>query len=427
MSVGTYPEMSLTAYGGQSSTGRYMQVMVGLSLALHVMALLLIAGLRLPSKMEHPLAAYQVSLVTLPTPPSEEPKPISQPINPEPPKTLEPPKTPEPPKTLEPPVARSTRQVAKEAPSLPPQPVRLAPTPHVRTLEPILTKPTPAAPTPKIRQETTPAPPVPVPAPVPPGPIMRQSEAKPVSAPVPPPPRPALTRDVLRGMAQPDVPKLGQMNQIPAGTPKETRSQTQTDVQKILNNLTVPESMPIVSQPITPQPIAPQPIAPQPVAPQPMRSTPPRSSMSEEVNRQLQKLEQAPPPPKVEPVKTPVTAEPQVASKPPAARMPITTLQATGVAAGNPYIALVQRKISEHWSAPQVGAINDQFQVIVKFRLDKTGQVSGVVVERPSGNEYYDLAALRAIRTAILPSFPPDMTQAYFDAHFSFAVGEPVS
>ena len=65
--------------------------------------------------------------------------------------------------------------------------------------------------------------------------------------------------------------------------------------------------------------------------------------------------------------------------------------------------------------------------VLVKFRLDKTGQVSGLVVERTSGNEYYDLAALRAVRTAILPTFPPEIRNPYFDAHFSFAVGEPVS
>ena len=142
MSVGTYPQMSLTVYGGQSSTGRYLKVMIGLSLALHLIALLLIAGLRLPSKMERPLAAYQVSLVTMPTPPSVEPKPVSQPAN------VEPPKTPEPP------VPRPTQQMVKELP--PPQPMRLAPTPHVRTLEPIPAKPIPTPPAPKVRQEATP-------------------------------------------------------------------------------------------------------------------------------------------------------------------------------------------------------------------------------------------------------------------------------
>ncbi len=384
--------MPLTAYGGDFSTGRYMKIMIGLSLVLHLALLLLIAGLRWPSKMERPLAAYQVSLVTTPTP-SVDTKPVSRHVE------------PEPPKATQPHVAPSTQQIVKQTAPPPPQPVRLAPTPHVRAPEPIRAKPIPVAPAPKVRQEAPP------PAPVPP-PVVRQIEAKPVPVPVPPPPRTVLNRNVLRGIAlPPDVPRLGQVNPIPAGTPKETRSQTQTDVQKMLNNLSVPESTATPTEHTTPQPA---------------RITPSRASMSEEVNRQLQKLEQMPP--KVESSKAATMPESQVASKPPAARTPVTTLQASGVAAGNPYIALVQRLISEHWSAPQVGMSGEQFHVIVKFRLDKTGQVSGVVVERKSGNEYYDLAAIRAVQsTKALPPFPPDMSQPYFDAHFSFAVGEPVS
>jgi len=408
MSAGTFPQMSLTAYGGPFSSGRYMKMMVGLSLVLHLALLLLIAGLRLPNKMERPLAAYQVSLVTMPTPPSVEPKPVSQPVHPEPSKVTE------PPKTLEPPVTRPTQQVVKETPPPPPpHPVRLAPTPHVRALEPIAAKPIPAppapAPAPKIRQEAPP------PAPVPP-PVMRQVETKPVQVPMPLPPRPVLNRDPLRGIAPPDVPKLGQMNSIPAGTPKETRSQTQADVQKILNNLTLPEPTAPSSQPMTPSSA---------------RAVPPRPSMSEEVTRQLQKLEQAPPkvePSKVEPPKATTMPESQVASKSPAARTPVTTLQASGVAAGNPYLALVQRRISEQWTAPPVDITSQSLQVVVKFRLDRSGKVTNIDIERKSGNDYYDLAARRAVLLANpLPSFPDNMSQPYFDAHFSFAVGEPVS
>lgn len=383
MSAGTYSQMSATTYGGDVSTVRYMKTMIGLSLILHLALLLLIAGLRWPSKMERPLAAYQVSLVTTPTP-SIDPKPVSQPVK------------PEPPRTTQQPVAPPMQQVVKQTAS--PQPVRLAPTPHVRAPEPIPAKPMPAAPAPKIRHEA--------PAPVPP-PVVRQSEAKPVPIPVPPPPRPVLNRDVLRGIAlPPEVPKLGQVNPLPAGTPKETRTQTQTDVQKMLNNLSVPESTSTATEKTPPPP-----------------RTSPRASMSEEVNRLLEQ-----PPVKVEPSRPAPVTEPRVASKPPAPRTPVTTLQASGVAAGNPYLALVQRRISERWTAPQVGMAGEQFHVMVKFRLDKTGQVSGLVIERTSGNEYYDLAARRAVLAASpLPSFPPEMSQSYFDAHFSFAVGEPVS
>jgi len=364
-----------------------MKVMIGFSLALHVLALLFISGLRLPGKMERPLAAYEISLVTMPTPVSQEKPAVTRPVEPPTPKAPEPP----------------VPTVTKEAAPPPPQPVRMTPMPHVRALEPIPTKPSPAPPAPKVRHDPPP------PAPSPP-PVMRQTEAKappaPVPAPVPSPVRPVLNRDVLRGIALPtEVPKLGQVEPIPAGTQKETRSQTQADVQKILNNLSVPESASTPSQQS---------------APPPTRTTPQRS-MSEEMNRLLEQ-----PPAKAEPVKPASPAESRMASKP-VTRTPVTTIQATGIEGGNVYLAKVQRLISAQWSAPQVGMTGEQFRVLVKFRLDKTGQVSGLVVERTSGNEYYDLAALRAVRTAILPTFPPEMSEPYFDAHFSFAVGEPVS
>ena len=381
MSVGTYPQIALMSYG-PSSSGRYMKVMIGFSLALHVLALLFISGLRLPGKMERPLAAYEISLVTMPTPVSQEKPAVTRPVEPPTPKAPEPP----------------VPTVTKEAALPPPQPVRMTPMPHVRALEPIPMKPSPAPPAPKVRHD--PSPPAPSP------PVVRQTEAKAPPAPVPPPVRPVLNRDVLRGIALPtEVPKLGQVEPIPAGTQKETRSQTQTEVQKILNNLSVPESASTPSQQS---------------APPPTRTTSQRS-MSEEMNRLLEQ-----PPAKAEPVKPASPAESRMASKP-VTRTPVTTIQAAGIEGGNVYLAKVQRLISAQWSAPQVGMTGEQFRVLVKFRLDKTGQVSGLVVERTSGNEYYDLAALRAVRTAILPTFPPEMSEPYFDAHFSFAVGEPVS
>ncbi len=48
-----------------------------------------------------------------------------------------------------------------------------------------------------------------------------------------------------------------------------------------------------------------------------------------------------------------------------------------------------------------------------------------MAVEQSSGNEYFDLAGKRAVVTANpLPMFPADLTESYFDAHFTFTVGE---
>ena|SRR6476469_8617299 len=110
----------------------------------------------------------------------------------------------------------------------------------------------------------------------------------------------------------------------------------------------------------------------------------------------------------------------RIASKRPAT--PI--LQVSGVPDGDLYLAKVQRLINAQWTPPQVGGMGGHIQAVVKFRLDKNGQVSGIVVERTSGNEYYDLSAVRAIRTAILPTFPIDLSRPYVDAHFRFSIGE---
>src|SRR3982750_4000674 len=91
MSAGIYSQLPFTAAGDRSSSGQYMKTMIGLSLALHVMVLLFIAGLRLPGKTERPLAAYDVSLVPIPPPSVKNPPAASRPVEPEPVKTPEPP------------------------------------------------------------------------------------------------------------------------------------------------------------------------------------------------------------------------------------------------------------------------------------------------------------------------------------------------
>lgn len=103
-----------------------------------------------------------------------------------------------------------------------------------------------------------------------------------------------------------------------------------------------------------------------------------------------------------------------------------TTLKVPGMAPGsNAYLALVRQRISRFWSAPPVDVTNQVYVVIVQFRLHRNGTVTGVAIEQSSGNEYYDLAGKRAVLSAIpLPSFPHEITDAYFDAHFTFTVGE---
>jgi TonB family protein len=165
-----------------------------------------------------------------------------------------------------------------------------------------------------------------------------------------------------------------------------------------------------------------------------------RPSLSEEMNsdldrelQDLKKLQTLPPARSAEPVREvkPMFREPQpAASAPPVTASiprtkPETRLRLPGVAGSNQYLARVQARISGFWTAPPVDISGKALTVTVRFRLERDGRVGAVIIEQTSGNDYYDMAAQRAVQSAIpLPPFPPDLTDSYFDAHFTFAVGE---
>ena len=101
-----------------------------------------------------------------------------------------------------------------------------------------------------------------------------------------------------------------------------------------------------------------------------------------------------------------------------------TTLQVNGVSTENPYLARVQQSISAQWIAPPVNLTQQPIRVVVGFRFHKSGGVSNIVIEGTSGNDYYGLAAIRAVYAAKpLLSFPPEMSQQYLDARFTFETG----
>jgi colicin import membrane protein len=115
-----------------------------------------------------------------------------------------------------------------------------------------------------------------------------------------------------------------------------------------------------------------------------------------------------------------------VASKPKPVAKPVTAIQVSGDESGlSRYLAIVQNRISEQWVAPPVDAVKRSYQVVIKFRLHRSGRISDVVVERESGNGYYDDAGKRAVLSVgLLPPFPSHVTEEMLETHFSFTVGE---
>lgn len=263
-----------------------------------------------------------------------------------------------------------------------------------------------------------------VPAP-PPAPLPRAAKptiVQPVAVPKPTPaqaPAPSKSetqiKDLLRGIKlPPQAPSLGDEAPAPKLAPVQRVQQAKADasqqkfkreIDELLSNIPVPESKPAVVGPAMPK----------------------ETQAKQTLTQQMQNLasQALKPAPDETVLKRPAPIQQAKAAPSP---MPATKLQVPGVATGfSAYLALVQRKISREWVAPPVDLTGKTYRAVVKFRLDRSGGVSTVAVETPSGNGYFDDAATRAVlRADPLPPFPEDLPEASLDAHFSFVVGEEV-
>ena len=246
-------------------------------------------------------------------------------------------------------------------------------------------------------EKTVPPPPPPLPSPPPHVPA---PPAKPVSAPAPPKPVNAPAKDVMKDVVlPPNAPAFGDFS--PAEKPKKTQFK-------------LPD-VPVVSE--TQEPVKRLP------------ESNPQPSLTEDLNKELDeefkkiKKVELPKAASAEPSPKPV---PHVEAKAPSIKAVDTTLKVPGMAPGsNAYLGRVRQRISSYWNAPPVDVTAQAYVVIVQFRLHRNGTVTGVTIEQSSGNEYYDLAGKRAVLSAApLPAFPSELTEPYFDAHFTFAVGD---
>lgn len=123
------------------------------------------------------------------------------------------------------------------------------------------------------------------------------------------------------------------------------------------------------------------------------------------------------------PAPTPAHATTSTAA-PTAAAAPNVAVGAAGVASieGDfPYTIYIQnmnRLIGSHWTRPEV---KPGTSASVRFTIDRDGSLRDVAIETPSGNDYYDRAAIRAIReTSPLPPLPFAYNGTYLGVHLIF-------
>jgi TolA protein len=85
----------------------------------------------------------------------------------------------------------------------------------------------------------------------------------------------------------------------------------------------------------------------------------------------------------------------------------------------NRYLAMVEDAINQQWVAPPLTLINQI--VVLKFRIAQSGEISQVLMDQSSGNDHYDLAALRAVQAVNpLPPFPSDLQKSFLDVSYRF-------
>ena len=81
------------------------------------------------------------------------------------------------------------------------------------------------------------------------------------------------------------------------------------------------------------------------------------------------------------------------------------------------YLRQVQSKISREWDAQARDGVQPQ----VAFEIRRDGKISGLVVEKSSGNALYDQSALRAVTEASpFPPLPPEFKASSLRIHFGF-------
>jgi colicin import membrane protein len=301
--------------------------MLSISLALHVLVVLVLMGIRLTPHGERPLASIEVKLVNLPTPM----------------KTIEQPRPMEPVKRTE----------AKPAP---------APAPPVKSVSPTAT---------------------------------------PVSVPA----RPSMAKDILKDLElPPDAPKFGELT--PARAVAQPRMQAPAKIQ-------VPD-LPRIPD----------------VMPDQVVKAPQRTSISEELDRELEeelkKVKEYKPAAKLDiPKEAPVKPVPQQEAAIPQVKAPQTQLKTSGASGTNPFWGRVESIIKSHWEPPPIDVTGQTYSAVIRFRFYRNGTVKDVAIQQTSGNSYFDMAGQRAIlKPRQFPPFPSDMTEGYQDVEMVFRVGE---
>lgn len=85
------------------------------------------------------------------------------------------------------------------------------------------------------------------------------------------------------------------------------------------------------------------------------------------------------------------------------------------------YAEIVRQRIAQQWMTNGLDARTQQGPAVVSFVIMRDGTIQNVRVVQPSGNPNIDSTAQRAVYQASpLPALPPQITDSYISAQFTF-------
>lgn len=182
-----------------------------------------------------------------------------------------------------------------------------------------------------------------------------------------------------------------------------------------------------LADPTTVAAITPPQPAPQPV----VERTPPEITPEEAEGVKIEKPKK-PEPKKPPPKETP----PPPATLPAHPALPLTQVGSSGLSgemsvdqgdfAFTYYLVLVRNKVAQNWTAPGGLSSGGKVRCVVYFHISRDGRVAAVQLEQPSGVDYFDRSAQRAVTLADpLPPLPLGFPGSDLGVHFGFEYQQP--
>lgn len=86
------------------------------------------------------------------------------------------------------------------------------------------------------------------------------------------------------------------------------------------------------------------------------------------------------------------------------------------------YLMLIRNRIAANWTPPAgISTGGNPARVVVYFRVSRGGEVSGIQLETPSGTEFFDRSAVRAVTISDpMPPLPLGFPGGELGVHFGF-------